>query len=321
MMRMMIALILAVMTSVSVASEPTKPVMGAKGPIEVCLSTCVRLAEPALRVVALNWSAAEMLLSLGVEPIGVTEAKGYRKWQTNHPELPSSVVEVGRRQEPNLTAIAKLKPDLIIGYDFRHQGLYPMLSRIAPTLLYQQFPNIDQDDFRYFDYSQVVFKQLAVATRQQEKAAQLLFTMKQGLSDLRKQLIDAGLENSSVTYGKFVGMGYGLRIFSKRSLAGSVAQQLGLNYRWHSRLPGKDFVHLQLEQLPELDDTHLLLAGNQTDSERMTSSPVWPHLPFVKHGRFSEVPPLWSFGGPVSIQRMAEAFIHSLLTWQGEQHG
>ncbi|MFB9133811.1 ABC transporter substrate-binding protein [Vibrio olivae] len=291
------------------------------GQYQACLSTCVTLDKPALRVVALNWSAAEMLLSLGVEPVGVTEIKGYKKWQTNHPQLNASAVEIGRRQEPNLTEIAKLKPDVIIGYDFRHQRLYSMLKRIAPTLLYQQFPRVDQPDFRYFDYAQTVFRHLALLTGKVDQGQAQLNAMHATLAQLKQQLASAGLGGKSVTYGKFIGMGYGLRIFSNPSLAGSVATALGLDYHWRNTLPGKDFVHLQLEQLPHIHDTHLLLAGNQTDSERMTTSPVWPFLPFVKTHQFSSVEPLWSFGGPASITRMAKAFTQSLLDWQEANRG
>lgn len=289
--------------------------------LNVCSSTCVNLDKPALRVVALNWTAAEMLLSLGVTPVGVTEVKGYRKWQTNHPELPDNVAEIGRRQEPNLTEIAKLKPDLIVGYDFRHQRLIKALNSIAPTLLYQQFPHAGQADFSYFQQSVVVFRQLATLTGKAPEAEVLVGEMRKTLRDLRHKLSKHGMANKAIAYGKFVGMGYGLRMFSKNSLAGSVATELGLNYSWHSTLPGKDFVHLQLEQLPEITKTHLLLAGNQTDSERMTNSPVWPYLPFVKRKLYSDVEPLWSFGGPVSISRMANAFATSLLTWKETAHG
>lgn len=311
----LISILTVLIPSVVYANQPSSDKEAA------CLSTCVSLNQPAKRVVALNWSAAEMLLSLGIKPVGITEGRGYRKWQTNNPQLPEDVAEVGRRQEPNLAVIANLKPDLIVGYDFRHQRLYPVLNQIAPTLLYQQFPRLDQPEFRYFEQAQQIFATLAVVTGTERQAALMLDDMDKTLVKLRKAIKESGLAGTSVTYGKFVGMGYGLRIFSNHSLAGSVAEQLGLNYQWQSTLPGKDFVHLQLEQLPGVINTHLLLAGNQTDSERMTRSPVWPYLPFVKQNALSEVEPLWSFGGPKSIERMARVFTKSLLDWKEKSNG
>jgi len=286
----------------------------------VCLSSCVDLPKPALRVVALNWTAAEMLLSLDIVPIGITEGKGYRKWQTNTPILPESVPEIGRRQEPSLSAIAKLKPDLIIGYEFRHRHILKSLNQIAPTLLYQQFPNASQHGFSYFKSSQSVFLGIAKTIDKTPEAQQIIDTLYQRLIALKQQLATAGLSQKRISYGKFVGMGYGLRVFSNNSLAAAIATQLGLEYTWDSALPGKDFTHLQLEQLPQLNDTHLILAGNQVDSERMTQSPVWPLLPFSQQNNVSRVEPLFSFGGPLSSIKMAEAFSHSLLAWQEKAH-
>ncbi|UAA37367.1 iron-siderophore ABC transporter substrate-binding protein [Paraneptunicella aestuarii] len=283
---------------------------------KVCLSTCVTYSTPAKRVVALNWSATEMLLSLGITPIGVAQGNGYRKWQSNHPELPDTVAEVGRRQEPDLVTIAQLKPDLIIGYDFRHARLHSALSKIAPTLLYQQFPRPEQTNFRYYDAIPHIFISIAQVTGTQEQAKNKLESMKQQLAQWRSDIAAAELGNHPVTYGKFVGMGYGLRVFGQQSLAGSIAKELGLNYQWHSVLPGKDFTHLQLEQMGEFSNTHLILADNQTNNERMIASPVWSQLAFVKNHQISETPALWSFGGPDSVMRMAQAFTESLLEWK-----
>ncbi|MBD5770791.1 ABC transporter substrate-binding protein [Marinomonas colpomeniae] len=285
-----------------------------------CLSTCIELPKAALRVVALNWTVAEMLLTLDIVPVGVTQGNGYRKWQTNHPALPKTVTEIGSRQEPNLAAIAKLKPDLIIGYEFRHRRILSSLKTIAPTLLYQQFPNALQTEFSYFKQSQDVFLEIAKTLHKTPEAKVTIQTMHQRLEELKQQLTEAGLANSQVSYGKFVGMGYGLRMFTNKSLAGAISNQLGLDYSWQDGLLGKDFTHLQLEQLPTLKNSHLILAGNQVDSERMMESPVWPLLPFVKQNKFSEVPPLFSFGGPLSAIKMAEAFTQSLLTWQQNPH-
>lgn len=293
---------------------------------QICLSTCVAIAPagqgtspPPMRVVALTWSATEMLLSLGVAPVGVAQGAGYRKWQSNHPPLATGTTDVGRRQEPDLMAVAGLRPDLIIGYDFRHGRLLPALSRIAPTLLYQQFPQPHQADFRYFQQVPIIYRAIARAVGRVAQGERDLTRIQTTLRQRRQQLAQAGLSGASVTYGKFVGMGYGLRVFTHQSMAGSIAAQLGLNYHWQIAMPGKDFTHLQLEQMPQLSGTHLLLADNQSNNDRIILSPVWQQLPFVKDGRLSHTPSLWSFGGPVSVERMANAFSESLLQWQASQ--
>ena len=235
----------------------------------------VCLSQPALRVVALNWSAAEMLLSLNVTPVGVTDIKGYKKWQSNHPAMPDEVVELGRREEPSLTEIAALNPDLIIGYDFRHNRIRHLLEAIAPTYIYQQYPSLDQPDFSYFKQQQRVFLDIANLVDKVPAAQTWLQTMHQTLADNRALLAQHRVLKQRIAFGKFVGMGYGLRVFGQASLVASVSRELGLVYQWHAVLPGKDFTHLQLTQLPLIDVDKMLIVQDPTQlGERMTSSPV-----------------------------------------------
>ena len=266
------------------------------------------------KVVALNWSAAEMLLSLGIQPQAVTSRNGYRKWQSNSPALPDDVVDVGNRAFPSFPLLMQLQPDLIVGYPFRHARISGDLNRIAPTLLFQQFGRIDQPQYRYMQQMRRNYLTLAQQLGKAELAQVQLREMDSELARLKQQIVLAGLAGKPVAYGKFVGMGYGLRVFSTQSLAASVANQIGLNYAWDSHLPGKDFTHLQLEQIQLLEDTALILVKeSQSKGERMTLSPLWAQHQFVKNDDIYYVPALWSFGGPVSVIRMARAFTAALL--------
>jgi len=266
------------------------------------------------RVVALNWSATEMLLSLGIEPVAMTSKNGYRKWQSNHPAIPDDVVEVGNRAFPSLPTILQQTPDLIIGYPFRHARLFDELTAIAPTLLLQQFSRIDQADYRYMQQMRDNYIELANHVGKKQLATKQLLQMDMELHRLRLLLAQANLQNKKLAYGKFVGMGYGLRVFSKQSLAASVAKELGLNYEWDIALPGKDFTHLQLEQIQLLKNTALILVQETSGKgDRMMSSPLWSEHEFVKNSDIYTVPSVWSFGGPVSVIRMARAFTKVLL--------
>jgi iron complex transport system substrate-binding protein len=266
------------------------------------------------RVVALNWSAAEMLLSLGIKPVAITSKNGYRKWQSNHPVIPDDVLEVGNRAFPSLAVIVQQKPDLIIGYPFRHARLFDDLKRIAPTLLLQQFARFEQHEYRYMQQMSKNYQALAERVGKGDLAKLQLLEMDEELNRLRLLLADANLQGKKIAYAKFVGMGYGLRVFSQQSLAASIAQKLGLRYQWDISLPGKDFTHLQLEQIKMLQDTALILVqeGFGTGG-RMRNSPLWAEHEFVKNDDIYAVPALWSFGGPVSAVRMARAFTQVLL--------
>ena len=91
----------------------------------------VSLEGPAKKVVALEWTYAEDLLAVGVEPVGVADIKGYHDWITAGPRLDDGVKEVGTRQQPSLETIRALEPDLIITSKHRAEANIDDLEKIA----------------------------------------------------------------------------------------------------------------------------------------------------------------------------------------------
>ncbi|MEV5041531.1 iron-siderophore ABC transporter substrate-binding protein [Microbacterium sp. LMI1x-1-1.1] len=84
------------------------------------------------RVVTLEPLELDTAVAIGITPVGAAVAG-------NVTELPSylgvsDVAPVGTVPEPDLEAIAALKPDLILGTESRHSELYEQLSAIAPTV-------------------------------------------------------------------------------------------------------------------------------------------------------------------------------------------
>src|SRR5690606_12284355 len=71
----------------------------------------VTLDEPAKKVVVLEWTYAEDLLAVGVQPAGMADITSYGDYVNIEPQLDDTVVDVGGRQEPNLEAIAEIDPD------------------------------------------------------------------------------------------------------------------------------------------------------------------------------------------------------------------
>ncbi len=266
-----------------------------------------------VRVAALNWTQAEMLLTLEVVPAGVTSIKGYQRWQSGDPAIPESVKELGQRAEPGLEAIAALKPDLILGYKWRHSRIISELNQIAPTVLFQQYPN-SEDPASYYVRMQSVFRSVAHLLGREQLAEQKLQEMQTALKQARKAIRGNGLQGHKVVAGKFVGMGLGLRVYSDQSLTGAIVNELGLVNSWQTSLPGRDFTHIDLLKLTTIGDASLIIIGSQPDKlPEMTRSPVWQALPAVKEGRVYYLPSLWSFGGPVSAARMASALVEQLV--------
>lgn len=88
------------------------------------------------RIVVLEFGLMDELNLLGVKPVG------YGQNYPGEGDIPDylkpmakNAVGVGARDIPNLEAIAKLKPDLILGEAAYISNLSPQLNKIAPTVL------------------------------------------------------------------------------------------------------------------------------------------------------------------------------------------
>ena len=87
-------------------------------------------------MVVINWTLAEQVTALGVEPVGIADLKGYQQ-QVVEPALPTDVADVGSRLSPNLVKIKQLQPDVIIvGYS--QKSLIRVLSNIAPVVYFKK---------------------------------------------------------------------------------------------------------------------------------------------------------------------------------------
>ncbi len=101
-------------------------------------------SEPK-RVIALHPTSLEILLALGVQPVGLG---GYGLMGSAPVGQPASSVpkfddlisakpqHVGI-EAPSLEVMTALKPDLILTINFAAQNVYPQLSKVTPTLVYQ----------------------------------------------------------------------------------------------------------------------------------------------------------------------------------------
>lgn len=97
------------------------------------------------KIVAIGPNMLEILLALGVQPVGYADYFSLPFPKFDRPSqqilfLGKSVtkepINVGSADSPSLEAIARLQPDLILGGVSSNQDEYELLSQIAPTLLF-----------------------------------------------------------------------------------------------------------------------------------------------------------------------------------------
>lgn len=273
----------------------------------------LRLAAPPERIVALNWWLAEHLLALGVTPVGVADAEGYREWVVA-PELPESVQSVGQRQSPNLEAIRALEPDLIL-VSGHMMAAVPALQNIAPTLVQTTY----EADSSPWDRARDHLITLGRVLDREARARTVIAEAEQDLAATREQLSEAGLGDQEAFIVRFLD-DRRLRIHGDNSMLNQALEQAGLDNAWNRPTNLWGFTAGTLADLGGHPDAWLIYIRPwpEADRERLQASPLWPWLPMARSDRIAGVGPVWTFGGVTSVPRMARMLAEELMAGDRE---
>lgn len=268
--------------------------------------------RPAGGFVALEWVYVEDLLALGIQPSGVADIKGYQNYVNIPVKLAQNVTDVGTRQEPSLEAIAKLKPQMIFGTKLRHEPIYDTLTSIAPTNLFNPYPEPGEDQLQEMEQT---FLAIADATKTRDKGENVLKQMRETFDRAAETLKAAGATDRPILLGQFVGNAPQLRLFTDNSMAMRILAKMGLKNAWNGKFDRYGFNTVWVEALPAVKKANFLYVAeeNDTDFQQLQNNPIWKGLEFVKENRvFPLGSETWLFGGPLSAQVLVEKVVAAL---------
>ncbi|MFC9508423.1 ABC transporter substrate-binding protein [Streptomyces sp. NPDC057002] len=277
----------------------------------------VELDGPAKKVVATEWNEVESLITLGVDPVGVADVKGYKTWDTAVP-LKNEPKDIGTRGEPSMDTVASLSPDLIVASSDLPDAAVKQLRKIAPVLEIKSADASDQIG-QMFTNLDLIAK--ATGTTDKAKAARTDFEAK--VAEGKKALTDAKLDGSDIAFadGYVTANQVSLRPYTDGSLIGSVNKQLGLKNAWKVKGdPAYGLGTTDVEGLTALPkDVRFAYIGNDDDkssnpfSGQLKKNAVWTSLPFVKADKVHRLPDgIWMFGGPQSMEAYIDALVDAL---------
>ncbi|MDX2528956.1 iron-siderophore ABC transporter substrate-binding protein [Streptomyces europaeiscabiei] len=277
----------------------------------------VELDGPATKVVATEWNEVEFLVTLGVDPVGVADVKGYKTWDQAVP-LKNEPKDIGTRGEPSMDTVAALAPDLIVASSDLPPAAVKQLRQIAPVLGIQSADASDQIG-KMLENLDLIAR--ATGTTDQAKTVREGFEAK--VDEGRKALADAGLDGTDIAFadGYVTSNQVSLRPYTSGSLIGAVNERIGLKNAW--KVEGDADYGLgttDVEGLTDLPkDVQFAYIGNDEDD---TSTPftgalaknaVWTSLPFVNAGDVHRLPDgIWMFGGPESMEAYIDAVVDAL---------
>ncbi|MEH6945646.1 iron-siderophore ABC transporter substrate-binding protein [Bacillus sp. JJ634] len=240
------------------------------------------------RIVTLYQGANDTAVALGVKPVGVVESWDQQPiYEYLRADLEGTTI-IGQELQPNLEEIAKLKPDLIIASIYRHEKIYPQLSKIAPTIM-------DDTIYEWKDTLHL----MAEAMNKQDKEKELVADWDSRVKDFKSQMGDRLPLTAAITNFRSDHM----RVYYS-SYAGSILNELGFerpeghdSEEWGEKITSK-------ERIPDLNADTIFNFNASKDTELVeknykewTSHPLWKELDAVKNEKVYQVDEVyWSAG-------------------------
>ncbi|MBD7986392.1 iron-siderophore ABC transporter substrate-binding protein [Sporosarcina sp. Sa2YVA2] len=278
----------------------------------------VTLDKPAKKVVVLEWTYAEDLLALGMQPAGMADIQEYHNWVNIDAELSDDVADVGGRQEPNLEEIAALEPDLIIGVSFRHDAMIKDLEKIAPTVIFNPYPEDESIDL--YQEMTTTFNEIAKAVDKTDEAEKVLAHLDEKYDEAKAEIDKADLKtkNFILTLAYSGPQAPEIRVFTPNSMASQILEKIGLK---NIHVPDQFEVFgsstFNVEGLTKYEDANYLFTVQDEDNvydKQLKDNAVWKNLNFVKEDRLFDLGgDTWLYGGPLSAETMLNRIVDTMV--------
>ncbi|WP_273871884.1 Fe(3+)-hydroxamate ABC transporter substrate-binding protein FhuD [Serratia odorifera] len=248
------------------------------------------------RIVALEWLPTELLMALGVTPMAVADIYNYNLW-VNEPALPTSVIDVGQRTEPNLELLQQLQPSLLL----LSQGYGPSPQQLAPIAPGMAF-NFNDGSGKPLTVARQSLRQLAQRLGLEARAQRHLMQFDAFIGDARRRL--QGYTTQPLLLFSLVDARHAL-IIGQQSLFQEVMDQLGIANAWQGETNFWGSAVVGIERLAAVKNARAIYLdhGNQAMLEQVSATPLWQALPFVRQRQLRKVPAVWFYGATLSAMR------------------
>lgn len=258
------------------------------------------------RIVVLDWGLIEVVLSLGVVPVGVSRPEWYTRLDGD-PPLPSSVVDTGLLFQPNFEVLEALKPDLIVVTPW-HAPLYALLERVAPIFPVAMFgPGVD-----IYPAVRAATRQLGTKLGRDREADALLQHADQQIAAAAQTVAATGAAQRPLYLLRALD-GRHVSIAGPHSLFGGVSRELGLVNAWQGATDPQGMSEADLGALARNPDAQAVLFGTPPAvAAGLSRSPLWRALPFVAQRRVQQIGAIPPTGGVVAATRFATALAQAL---------
>lgn len=279
------------------------------------LSTLAMAAAPAIArageggIVSLDYGLASTMLALGGVPRAIASLRNWSEWVVE-PAMPPGVVDIGTTSEINLEVLTSIRPSLILSTPFL-AALEEKLARIAPVEIFTVYA----ENGEALDRSYAETLRLGAMIGRQRQANAFLSRADATFRRLRERV--TSLSAPPIAVINFMDQRHA-RIYGGPGLYGGAMRRIGLENAWKGEASYWGFQTIGLEQLAELnEETHLVVVSPLFPPDvltRLSDSPLWTSLPFVRRQRISVVPGVLMFGMVQEALRFSTLMVDVLET-------
>lgn len=298
-------------------SQSCRLVQHEMGETEVC-------SQPQ-EVAALSPHILDSILALGVQPVAYAQTEGFKKNQRfDNPQeqipyigkwITTQPIGLGDRKSPSLEQLTLLKPDVILGEKWLHREEYPLLTQIAPTLLFSDERADGQQAW------QEDIQGIAKALGKEAQAEELLAAFDRQVAEAR-----AALQPVLQTYPRvsLISTNLTTSVYSQpESTTARLLKEIGFEIVQPPGVQG--YAEISREILPQIEADIILVLSWSNDSltdpeailrEKWSENPLLNSMPVFQEGRVYFVDyELWgsNIRGPLADRLILEALPDLLL--------
>ncbi|MFD3474358.1 ABC transporter substrate-binding protein [Streptomyces sp. NPDC058695] len=266
----------------------------------------VKVPEHPTRVVVLDTGELDSALTLGVRPVGATHAATEAGFPSYLPgDEVKGIKEVGEIANPNMEAVAALKPDLILTSKVRDGARYEQLSAIAPTVMTESTGTAWKENFQVH----------ADALGRKAEAKKVIADYDTHVAKVTTAI--GGKEKAAATDVNFVRFveGADIRIYGKQNYIGSILADLGVGRPAITDKAKDGFSYDVSPEKIDLADADVIFTSTYGDpgkakaTETMKSG-LWKNLRASEDGKVFEVDDnLWIAGiGYTAARQILDEF-------------
>ncbi|MFF2329168.1 MULTISPECIES: ABC transporter substrate-binding protein [unclassified Streptomyces] len=267
------------------AAAKTRTVTTAMGDVKVPVTP--------QRVVVLDTGELDSALTLGVQPVGATHSATEDGFPSYLPaDRTKDIKEVGEIANPNLEAVASLKPDLILTSKVRDGDRYEQLSAIAPTVMTEATGTAWKENLQTH----------AEALGKQAEAKKAIAAYEAHVAKVTEAI--GGKEKAAATDVNFVRFveGADIRIYGKQNYIGSILADLGVGRPAITDKAKDGFSYDVSPEKIDLADADVIFTSTYGDpakagTTKTTKSGLWKGLTASRNGKvFTVDDRLWIAG-------------------------